>query len=155
MGKANRKGRNNTHGKFVMLLDVMTRTPAWRDLKPADISVYLLIAQRYNGGNNGHIGLSVRDAARLAHIAPNTAKKAFERLQERGLIKCVKKGAFSVKTKQASEWELTVWAKTQGTPASHLYKNWTPAQKQNTVSNRDAHGIKSCAIIPLNRAVGS
>ena len=143
MGGYNKKGRSKSHGKFVMLLDYTTNCDAWRDLKPSAISVYLLIAMRYNGANNGSIGLSVRDAASLAHIAPGTAQKAFEALQERGFIKCRKKGAFSVKKRHATEWELTCCPLRVGKPATHDYRKWEPPQIQNTVSNGSVLGVKA------------
>ena len=149
MSKANRKGRSKSRGKFVMLMDYTTNCEAWRDLKPAAINVYLLIAMRYNGANNGFIGLSVRDAARLAHIAPGTAQKAFQTLQDHGFIKCRKKGAFSVKHRHASEWELTCWSAKTGKPATHDYRKWKPPEKQNTVSRRSVYGVKTAEIIKL------
>lgn len=150
MAKHNAKGRSKTKGKFVMLMDYTINCEAWRDLKPSAVAIYLLIAQRYNGGNNGHIGLSVRDAARLAHVAPGTAQKALESLQGHGFIKCRKKGAFSVKNRQASEWELTCWALVTGKGATHDYRKWKPSEKQNTVSKRSLDGINSAQIIELN-----
>lgn len=149
MPSHNAKGRSKTKGKFVMLLDYTTNCDAWRDLKPSAVAIYLVIAQRYNGANNGHIGLSVRDAARLAHVAPGTAQKALEALQEHGFIKCRKKGAFSVKNRQASEWELTCWSSKTGKAATHDYRKWARPKKQNTVSNRSADGINSAQIIKL------
>lgn len=149
MVKHNAKGRSTTSGKFVMLLDYMTRTDAWRDLRPAEVSVYLLIAMRYNGGNNGHISLSVREAASYAHIAPGTAQKALKSLQDHGFIACRKKGAFRVKHRHATEWELTVWPSDRNKTATHDYKKWKPPQKQNTVSNQRGDGVNSAEIIPL------
>ena len=113
------------------------------------MAIYLLIAQRYNGQNNGRIGLSVRDAARLAHVAPGTAQKALKSLQEHGFIKCRKKGAFSLKQRHATEWELTCWALKFGRPATHDYKQWMPPQKQNTVSKQTSNGINTADIIKL------
>jgi len=149
MGGHNRKGRSKTHGSFVMLLDFTTNCDAWRDLKPAAVSVYILIAQRYNGVNNGFLGLSVRDAARLAHIAPGTAQKALQALQDHGFIKCRKKGAFHVKQRHATEWELTCWPGKTSKPATHDYRKWEPPEKQNTVSKRSAYGVKTAEIIKL------
>ena len=152
MVKHNAKGRSKTSGKFVMLLDYMTRTEAWRDLRPAEVSIYLLIAMRYNGRNNGHISLSVREAANYAHVAPGTAQKALKSLQEHGFIICRKKGAFKVKQRHATEWELTVWSSDRNKTATHDYKKWKPPQKQNTVSNRDGHGINTAQIVEMTAA---
>lgn len=149
MGKHNAKGRSKTKGKFVMLQDHMTNSDAWRDLKPAAVAIYLLIAKRYNGQNNGQISLSIREAAAMAHVAPGTAQKALETLQDHGLIICRKKGAFSVKKRHATEWELTCWPSVLGGAAKRDYQRWQPPQKQNTVSKRSRHGVKSAEIIQL------
>ena len=66
-------------------------------------AVLIEIARGYDGFNNGRIGLSIRKVAERCNIAPGTAKRAFEELQERGFIDCVTKGAFSRKTAHASE----------------------------------------------------
>jgi DNA-binding transcriptional regulator YhcF (GntR family) len=63
--------------------------------------MYLDIASRYagHGSNNGRIGYSVRAAANEFKIGLATAKRALDKLQERGFIACTTKGAFSRKAK--------------------------------------------------------
>jgi len=151
MAKHNQKGRSKTKGGFVMLTEHMMKTAAWAELKPTDIAVYLLIARRYNGRNNGNISLSVREASKLGHMAAGTAQKAFIRLQERGLIQCRKKGAFSVKQRHATLWELCAQQLREGVPASHKYQYWQPDSKQNTVSKYNRAGIKSGTVVALKR----
>ena len=63
-------------------------------------AVLVEIVRCYDGFNNGRIGLSVRKAAERCRIAPGTAKRAFEELQDRGFIVCVTKG--SVQSEDAS-----------------------------------------------------
>lgn len=105
------KNYRNKNGKskssFVKIDRYIMRTDAWKDLKPADKAVYLILLFRYIGTNNGKIPLSVREAAAEANIATETARKAFVRLEEKGFIINRYKGSFSQKQKRASEWELT------------------------------------------------
>src|SRR5690349_23807346 len=87
----------------------MMESPAWKSLGAIERATYLDIASRYagQGTNNGKIGYSVRAAAKELDIGLATAKRALDKLQERGFIVCMTKGAFSRKVKHASEWRLT------------------------------------------------
>lgn len=107
MRSHNRTGRSKSGPAFVQIFQYMLKSSAWRHLSPAARAVYVEIAGRYNGHNNGFIGLSVRDAARRCNIAPNTAAKALRSLQEAGLIACTECGSFNLKRPLASEWRLT------------------------------------------------
>jgi DNA-binding transcriptional regulator YhcF (GntR family) len=108
-------------------------SPAYLSLSCPARAVLIEIARKYNGFNNGRIGLSVREVADRCHIAPGTACKAFVTLQERGFIDCTEKGAFSLKSRHASEWRLT-WVKCDATNElpSKRFMNWH--KKQNAVS---------------------
>jgi hypothetical protein len=86
----------------------MLSTPAWRSLTPAARAVYVVLAERYNGQNNGSLALSARDAARLCNINKDTAGRAFRELIDHGFIECVTPGGFSRKVRHATEWRLTV-----------------------------------------------
>ncbi len=85
----------------------MLATPAWRSLTPAARAVYVVLAARFNGCNNGSLALSARDAARLCNINKDTATRAFHELVEHGFIECVTPGGFSRKVRHATEWRLT------------------------------------------------
>jgi DNA-binding IclR family transcriptional regulator len=113
----------------------MANCPAFLSLSHAARALLFELASRYNGRNNGMIGLSVRDAARRCRMAPGTASKAFAELVEKGFIECVQKGAFSLKSRHASEWRLT-WEVCDVTGAlpSRAFMNWDK-EKQNPVSN--------------------
>jgi hypothetical protein len=108
-------------------------SPAYLSLTCPARAVLVEIARSYDGFNNGRIGLSVRRGAERCNIAPGTAKRAFEELQDRGFIDCVAKGAFSRKTQHASEWRLTWWpCDVTGAPAAKTFMSWG-REKQNTV----------------------
>ena len=81
--------------------------PAWRSLPPASRALYVEIAQRYNGSNNGEISMSVREAARLIHVAKDTATKSVHELEAKGFIKRNVCGSFDWKLRHATTWVQT------------------------------------------------
>src|SRR5687767_1704679 len=85
----------------------MLNCSAWKSLPGIDRAIFGELAALYNGCNNGSLGYSVRAAAENLSVSPQTAMRALQRLQERGFITRVTKGAFSRKTRHASEWRLT------------------------------------------------
>jgi hypothetical protein len=102
------KFKGKSKERYVMLRYWLLNSPAWRSLTGNARALYIEIAQRYNGRDNGRLSYSVREAAEALHISKSTAGRLLKILQERGLIICTKRGAFSLKTtKDASEWQLT------------------------------------------------
>jgi hypothetical protein len=97
-------------------------------------ALYLEMAKRYNGSNNGRISYSVREGAAALHVSKGSVKNWLDVLQERGFIICTRRGAFSLKvTRDASEWRLTEY--NCDTPAQHATKDfmrWTPPEQENT-----------------------
>lgn len=103
----NAKGRSKRRDRFVKLDHWLQDTDAWQSLGPAPRALYIELARRYNSLNNGEISMSVREAARLLHIAKDTATKAFKELEAKGFIKRNVCGSFNWKLKQATTWILT------------------------------------------------
>src|SRR2546423_4589042 len=97
------------HERYVKLRYWLLDSPAWQSLPGGACALYVKIAQRYNGSNNGHIPYSVREAARALHVSQGMAIYLFDVLQDRGFIVRTKLGIFSEKTttRAASEWRLT------------------------------------------------
>ena len=75
----------------------------------AAVAVYIQIASRYNGVNNGKLAFSVRDAASECNIAVGTATRVFKELTDLGFIEETRHGGLSKKTRIASEWRLTAY----------------------------------------------
>lgn len=99
-----RKWSGQPHVRLhIWLLD----SEAWLSLSTQARSVYVQLARRYRGTNNGRIGLSVRDAGRECRISKNTAARAFHELVEKGFIRQKTAGGFSYKMRHSSEWLLT------------------------------------------------
>ena len=106
-GRPNKKGRNERGPRFTKLEHWLLKTDAWRSLPPASRALYIELAQRYNGSNNGEISLSVREAARLIHVAKDTATKSFHELEAKGFIRRNVCGSFNWKEGRATTWILT------------------------------------------------
>src|SRR5262245_2885327 len=107
MGRRNHIGRGRTE-RYVRFRFWLLHSPAWRSLPCAARALYVEIAARYNGRNNGRISYSVREGAEALRITKDTVARMLKLLQERGFIVCTKKGAFSLKVwREASEWRLT------------------------------------------------
>jgi len=97
------KGRNR--GRFVALPYSMLESEAWKDLNPQAALIFIELKRRYNGGNNGEISLSCREAAEVAHCGKGTANKRLVELADHGFIKPNEKGYFH--NRHASTWILT------------------------------------------------
>jgi hypothetical protein len=97
------------HDRYFQLHYFMLKTDAWRALSAPARAIYIQIGFRYNGGNNGRISYSVRDAASECLLAINTASRAFKELADLGFIEETRHGGLSRKTRVASEWRLTAF----------------------------------------------
>lgn len=82
---------------------------SWAMMSAPGRAVYIQIGSRYDGGNNGRIAYSVRDAAAECNVAINTASKSFKELIDLGFVEETRHGALSRKTRVASEWRLTAF----------------------------------------------
>jgi len=98
MSKKYGKGKTE---RYVMLRHWLLDSPAYKSLSANAQALYLHMARRYNGSNNGVIPYSVREAAEALHIGMATASNTLRVLQDRGFIVRTKKGAFSHKPELA------------------------------------------------------
>jgi hypothetical protein len=121
----NQKGRSHKGLSFVQLHHYSIKSPAWLSLTPQARAVYIELASRYNGSNNGEIALSVRDAARKCRISKATAGKAFHDLAEKGFITIVTGGSFGYKLRHATEYRLTDY-KYRDEPPTKEFMSWQP-----------------------------
>jgi hypothetical protein len=122
--------RNQKHReRYVSLRYWLIRSAAWKSLPGLARALYVEIAERYNGRNNGRISYSVREGAEALHISKSTSKQLLDVLQDRGFIVRTKKGAFSMKAvRDASEWRLTEYD--NDTPPGHASKEFMRWQPQ-------------------------
>ena len=105
--RVDKTGRSTGEARHVRLYHWLTRSPAWCSLAAQSRAIYLEIAQRFYGINNGEISLSVREAARLVHVAKDTATKCFHELEAKGFIRRNVCGSFNWKARHATTWILT------------------------------------------------
>jgi hypothetical protein len=83
--------------RWVQLKYWLLKSPAWRSLTGNAAKLYVELAMRYNGSNNGRIPYSVREAAKALNVSFQTAMRSLQLLQNRGFIVCTRRGAFSLK----------------------------------------------------------
>jgi hypothetical protein len=103
------KNSPSKDGHYVRIFHYLLKTSAWLSLSAGARAVYIQIAFRYSGSNNGRIAYSVRSAAGECNLAINTASRAFKELAEAGFIEETRHGGLSRKTRIASEWRLTAY----------------------------------------------
>jgi hypothetical protein len=124
-----RKGKGKPE-RYVWLRFWLLDSPAWRSLPGNARALYIELARRYNGSNNGRIPYSVREAVQALGIGKSTTTRLLDILEDRGFIVYTKRGAFSLKTvKEASEWRLTEYD--SDAPVAHASKDfmrWRPPE---------------------------
>ena len=109
--------------------------------------VWLLLCRRFNGANNGRIGLSIREAAKYGKMGNATASKAIQKLMKLGFIKKTFEGSFSQKQNYASEFALTHQKLGDKVPTKE-FARWKP--EKTTVSKEKQVGIKLDAMTNEN-----
>ena len=107
MTRTNATGRSQGAAKHVRVYRWMLTSPAYRALSNYARCLLLELGARHNGDNNGHIPMSVREAAGLLGCSQPTACKAFQELTGKGFIRAHEKGAFHVKVRHSTTWILT------------------------------------------------
>lgn len=118
-----RKGK----AKFLMIEGYVIRSAAWAALSPNDKAAYLELKWRYDGLNNGRIGLGVRDLAEAMKMSKNTAHRSLERLMEVGFLARAKPSGFNVKNRISTEWRLTEYrCDVSGHLATKDFMRWQP-----------------------------
>lgn len=121
-----------TDARHFRLYHAMTKTEAWASLTCAQRSVYLALGMKFNGYNNGTIGLSAREAGREANCNKDTALTALKTLEDRGFIQRTQRGDFNYKLSHSSLYRLTHLPVEHGSgqkPATHDYRCWRPRKK--------------------------
>lgn len=122
----NATGRSTAKERYVNLPHWLLLSEAFLSLQPADVRLYIELERRYYGSNNGAIHLSVREAADKIHGSPATASRALARLTERGFIAPMVKGAFSLKTRHATEWRLLRYPHGSEAMGPKDFMRWSP-----------------------------
>ena len=91
------KGRDRQE-RYVKLRYWLLNSQAWNSLSGNARALYVELAQRYNGSNNGRIPYSVREAVRALHVSKATVSRLFRGLEDHGFIICTKPATSRVRT---------------------------------------------------------
>ena len=94
---------------FAMLHWYVLDSQGWHDLTLMARCSYLELSRRYDGANNGTIGMSARDLASRLNRSPSHAAKSLRELEDAGFITITKQGTFKRKNRLASEYRLNAF----------------------------------------------
>jgi hypothetical protein len=155
-----RKRRDNSRERFVQLHYWMLRSKAWRALSSNAKALLIHVWERYNGNNNGQIVYGVRDAEEIG-LSKDQAARALNELLELGFLKIRRDSSFTLKIKEAREWEITA-VPLDKRPATKEFMSWSgTSQKISRSHQRDAKshqrdsgitkGIKNTSTVALVR----
>jgi hypothetical protein len=137
-----RKGKEHT-SRYMALEYWLMKSCAWREASCVARCAYIEIKMRYAGpgSNNGRIPYSLLEMAKALNVSKATAGRALKELQDKGFIVLMKRGAFSVKNRMASEWRLTeLTCDVTRNLSSREFTRWP--EKQNTVSPVKPNGCR-------------
>ena len=157
-----KKNPRDKPARYLSMTQYLMKSEAWKSLGCIARAVYLDMASRYYGSNNGRIVYSIRCAVVELRIGNATAKRAIDDLEDRGFIVAIKRGAFSLKRRHASEWRLTEYQcdLTHSMPTKDFMR-WTPdkrktryPQRNRTDAVAEAIGCCSGTSASLNTANG-
>ena len=145
--KPNATGRNEHSDRFARLPHNILISEAYRSLDLVARCLLFELIMMENGRNNGSLWLSVRDATdRLGTVDARPAIRAFEDLQDRGLIAMTHDSHFSIKAAETSRarcWRITWQAYDRKCPSNDWKAYIAPAKtKARKAADR---GLKAMA----------
>ncbi len=125
MSSGGYKSKKRGKGRHTRLEEWFQATEAWATLKPGPRALYIEFKRRFNGGNNGAIRMSVREAAELLNVHRNTVPSYFAYLSERGLIVQTRAGHLGFDGHGiASTWALSEIRQPNGHPPDLQFRRW-------------------------------
>lgn len=144
-----RKGKR----KFVMIDSYMMKCEAWQQMTANDKAVYIELKWRYDGTNNGRIGLGAREAAEaIGKASKDTGKRSLDNLTALGIIKRTKLSGFNMKNRATSEWRLTEYkCDVTGALSTKEFMRWTCGEK--TTVRPQGHTVRPQGQWDLKREV--
>jgi len=114
--KVDATGRSAGFVRHVRLDHWIFDCAVYRRLKPGPRALLWELIRRFNGSNNGRIGMGVRAAGTAVGVDPGTVGGYFHKLEAEGFIVATRRGAFNMKAptdRIATEWRLT-WLPSDG-----------------------------------------
>jgi hypothetical protein len=100
-----RKKKPRGGDRFVKLPHYLLSHPSWCEMSAVAALLLIEVKRRYNGYNNGEIGLSCREAGVVAKCGKDRAQRALYELEYYGHILLKYSGTFG--NRKASEYILT------------------------------------------------
>lgn len=130
-------------GRFVQLPEWLQASEAWATMRPGPRALYVEMKRRFNGGNNGQIVLSYRDAASALSVHRNTVGAWFAELEERGFIRMMQGPHLGPSgIGQSAHWALTELP-VEGKLSEKTFMRWrSEKQKPRTKTVHGRH--KGC-----------
>lgn len=117
-------------GRHVQLAEWVMASEAWATMPIGPRALYIELRRRFNGGNNGHIFLSHRDAANALNMGRDTVSRYFKDLIERGFIVVTKGHSLGPEgIGQSTHYRLTEEAY-ESKPATKDFMKWRQSKKQ-------------------------
>jgi hypothetical protein len=98
------RGTRRSSRRFLSLFTNVKRSRAYHGLSCVARALLFEVIDRFNGCNNGMIGLGCREASHELNCGKSTAARAMHELDDAGLARPTKVGAW--RGKQATEWRL-------------------------------------------------
>lgn len=124
-----RKGKS----KFIMIEGYVKLSAAWKALTPAERNGYIEVKWRYDGTNNGRIGLGCRELGDELNLGRTAANNVLNGLIEKGFIAKAKPSAFHVKNRAVTEWRLTEYrCDVTGELPTKEFMKWGAKKKQQS-----------------------
>lgn len=127
------KGKRAEEGQYAPMPYGLLKSQAWRSLSGAAVKLFLELHTRFNGGNNGKLHLSMKEASEALGIGKATAQRAFAELQDKGFLDLQTPGNWY--RRKAHEWRLTT--KSVETAAgskvpTNDWRSWSPKTERGS-----------------------
>ena len=90
--------------RFIRLSHALVQSQAWCQLSPNAVKLFIAVAARYNGSNNGALSFGVREGHAIG-LSRSKAMRAFAELEKSGLLVRTK----ASKWRQAREWRVSMF----------------------------------------------
>ena len=135
------KNLNNirSNNSFVQIPKFMQDSIGYKSLalhSAGALLVYIDLAIRYNGANNGDISYSVREGKQNLGFNPNTVAKYLKALERYGFIITTQKGGFDFKKRHASTYEITMFDVLGKHKAKKSFIYYQPTQQELNLMNK-------------------
>jgi len=130
-----KKYKRGHSAPFIQIEHWVYDSPAWQSLKPGPQALYLALKRRFNGGNNGDLFLSHRNAAEALNVGRDTVGRYYGELQDKGFIRqtvghCLGPSGVG----QASKWALTEYP-VNAAPATKDFMRWKKQKPRRKIQH--------------------